>query len=251
MPKGKAPAFMQDWRQHAIMQKAAASDRPKSNYKAALDLHVSSGNDIPWKWWIVKEQLGDTADYFIDLGKKVSVLGTTTWGSSWKPDEGKWVGIAKDGTVNALKLKDWLGAPEIVACLNNESIIGSLTFYNDKGEEIEEEDAIALNESFDPTVPVSTPTRRKIPSKRQRDEQTPKTTRETDASKLADEAYDQGHKEAQNSLVQLLDGPPGGTPGASAYTLARIRYGLPRVRRKKNADQISIPAPQLRSSSAS
>ena len=116
MPTDKSPGYMRDWREHAIVTGSGASNREKINHKGPLDLSISAGDSEPAKYWIAKEQLGDTADIALEVFKKVPVLGTTTWGSSWKPDEAKWLLIAKNGIVNALTLSQWLNHPTVIAC---------------------------------------------------------------------------------------------------------------------------------------
>ena len=86
------------------MTGSGASNREKVNYKGALDLSISSGDSDPAKYWIAKEQLGDTADIALEVFKKVPVFWARRRGArAGSPmSEAKWLLIAKNGIVNAL-----------------------------------------------------------------------------------------------------------------------------------------------------
>ena len=165
--KGKSSDYIRSWREHAMVVNAENSGKEKTNWQGELDLSMSASFVGPFKYWIAKAQLGDTADLFLDAAKRVPKPGTTIWGVSWKPDEAKWVGIDKEGGINTVDMRMWLDHPIVVGLINRPGVVGTITFYDeDTGKEIDEETALLINDKFDPTAAVATPPRRRLPAKR-------------------------------------------------------------------------------------
>ena len=63
---------------------------------------------------------------------------------------------------HCIPLRDWLAHPNVANCLECPELIADVIFKNSKGIRITEEDAVAINDKFDPTKEVAPVVRKRV-----------------------------------------------------------------------------------------
>ena len=86
------------------------------------------------------------------------------WGANKTPNLKKWVAAVEDkesGVLDCIRLREWLNDTLVFTLLDDETRIAHVEFVKADGTVISEEEAIAINDQFDPSKPYETPTRKR------------------------------------------------------------------------------------------
>jgi hypothetical protein len=128
-------------------------------------------------WTLVFDQTQTTSSDFLPVKEIFTHVLTTAqaaagrrfgrshvWGANKTPNLKKWVAAVEDkesGVLDCIRLREWLNDPQVFTLLDDETRIAHVQFVKADGTVISEAEAIAINDQFDPSKPIETPTRKR------------------------------------------------------------------------------------------
>jgi len=164
---------MADWRSHAASLKHTSNSR--AEYTGPMAPTIQAFEDAPFEIGFKKEHTSraeDSPSHIVrSTFKKVPCPGTEDWlypkqSCTWNKLKNVWMAVntyedlhTKEMVTKSIKLREWINHYSVRTLMDDDKMIMHVAFKDANGKYISEDEAIAINDKFDPDKPVSTPRR--------------------------------------------------------------------------------------------